>query len=766
MRNFAFVCLFMAVSPIAHGYVSPAPRYINVELTYTDAVTGTNRTETGQLWFGDLPIETDDGRTVGFGKTAHYQGIKWFVPKEAGDIWIERPASNLGPRVLTLHDYQGERPIKLAFDKIVVGRTIDAQLDSKMDETAKNIGNARPTTELSVPTMDDILDQNEVVVAPVASTITGNQEQTVHATKDNFPLKFATEKDIGLKELTVASIQKIVFLDAADNIKRDSYGGRFVSYAQQATGDQGRVQVVAATFFGGPSDHERFTFATFLSDGDILVGGQFYDLDFLDASLIRVVGKDSKPDAFPPVERKDHRNRPFTDYPKRTPVFVRYTSDLQKIKEAVRLPWGTGSLGEAISGPDGALYVTGVVGPYFNELAKDIPTLKSVANPEALVPDKNGKTREQEPDGYVMKIAADGKSIAWAVQFKHGWVKMFLRPDGHIVCCRGNTLFFVDPTGNPSQGPTLEQTGHGMTMDTRTGDIYFGGSYRSSTGREPYVCPYMFKLNPDGKIEWTGYSWTGPVVGVDQLRLVSDSSVSRILVRDDGKLLVSGWSDGGNTVLAYQPYDLRRKISESGGFCSSTWGASGLTVRIANLWTMDPKTLEVDFHTQYVGYVPTSDLPTLINIYSMYPLANGDIAVTGGGWVGFVETHDAWVKPWYIENRTDEHVHARGGPFFTVFTKDFKKARIATFTPHVHGLQIAGRDNMLLLYGSANDLKPGEVDKPWDRKFPTIIRNGLQPRLGSGTDAYMILVNTQGTPNPPVIPELTWGKKNTKGNKK
>lgn len=763
MRNIVLVCLFVAVAPIAHGYVSPAPRYINVELTFADSTTGTNRTETGQLWFGDLPIETDDGRVIGFGKIAHYDGIKWFVPKTPGDIWIERPTPDLGPNTLMLHDYQGERPIKLAFEKIGVGRTVDAQLDSKMDETAKSIDNARPSSELSVPKMDDILDESEVVVAPVNSTLKGSQEETIQATKNNVPLKFATEKDIGAKEITVASLRKIVFLDASNNIKRDSYGGRYVSYANQATGDQGRVQVVAATFFGGPSDQERFTFARILDNGDILVGGQFHDLDFVDPSLIRVVGKDPNPDAYPPVERNDHRNRPYTDYPKRTPTFVRYTADLQKIKEVFRLAWGAGSLGEANAGPNESLYVTGIVGPHFDTLAKDIPNLKFVANPDALVPDKNGKTREHEPDGYIVKIASDRKTLAWAVRFKHGAVKMFARSDGRIVCCRGNTLYFIDQDGNPSEGPTLEQTGTGMTMDPRTGDIYFGGSYRSATGREPYVCPYMFKLNPEGKIEWTGYSWTGPVVGVDQLRLVSDSSVSRILVRDDGKLLVSGWSDGGNTVLAYQPYDLRRKIKDSGGFCSSTWGASGLTVRIANLWTMDPKTMEVDFHTQYVGYVPTSDLPTLINIYSMYPMANGEIAVTGGGWIGFVETHDAWVKPWYIENRTDEHVHARGGPFFTLFTPDFKKARIATFTPHVHGLQIAGRGDMLLLYGSAGDLKSGEVDKKWNRKYPAIIRNALQPKIASTTDAYLVLVNTQGSPNPPVIPKLTWGPKATKG---
>jgi hypothetical protein len=201
-----------------------------------------------------------------------------------------------------------------------------------------------------------------------------------------------------------------------------------------------------------------------------------------------------------------------------------------------------------------------------------------------------------------------------------------------------------------------------------------------------------------------------------------------------------------------------RQAAKCGGFCSSTWGATGgLTVRIAHIVQMNAETMEVPSFTRYVGYLPSSDIPTLINIYDMYRLPNGEVAVTGGGWTGFVESQDAWVTPWWIEHRTDEFAMAKGGPFFTVFTSDLNNVRLATITPGASGLRLAGRGKWLLLYGGSTDLAPGQVDQKWNRKFPTITKHAIQRVNGGGRDAYLALVDTQGEPNPPTIPAKTWG---------
>jgi hypothetical protein len=235
---------------------------------------------------------------------------------------------------------------------------------------------------------------------------------------------------------------------------------------------------------------------------------------------------------------------------------------------------------------------------------------------------------------------------------------------------------------------------------------------------------------------------------VEQHRLVADSSVTRVRVGEDGSLTLTGWSDGGNTVLSWQPYDMRRPAPCS-GFASSVWGATGgLTVRIAHIIHMDAETLEVDHCTMYVGYLPTSDIPTLINIYDMCPTANGDVALTGGGWTGFVETQDAWLTSWWRERRTNEFALAKGGPFFTLFRPDFSRPRMSTITPGASGLQAASRGKWVLLYGGATDLKPTDVDRPYARRFPTFIRHAVQPRNGGGLDGYALLVDTDGPPQP------------------
>jgi len=184
-------------------------------------------------------------------------------------------------------------------------------------------------------------------------------------------------------------------------------------------------------------------------------------------------------------------------------------------------------------------------------------------------------------------------------------------------------------------------------------------------------------VRPGGKLAWTAYGRTGPIVGVDQHRLVADSAVTAIRVAENGKLVLTGWSDGGNTVLGQQPYDLRL-AAKCGGFCSETWGTTGgLTVRIAHSIHIDPDTMEVSDFNRYIGYIPTSGVPTLINIYDSHPLPNGS------GWTGFVESQDARLTPWFIEHRTDKHALAKGGPFFTLFKPGFSAPRMATILPKV-----------------------------------------------------------------------------------
>lgn len=736
-------CLIVCAAVSADAYQGPRPRYIEVDLSWRESASGTVRTSPGQLWFTDLPVQ--GARPPYFGKPAHYDGIKWFVPKTPGDIWLARAPGGTNAQAFVLHDYCGEREVVLSFPAIDVLRTSDATLNRLLEEGVQALGVGKSPSGSGAQMREPILGDLE----PEADMVAGTRRADAArggASEAESPLRFATSKDLGAKSIPIADLVKIVFGKASDNIQREVYGGRYVAYSRQAPGDHGRVQVTAATFFGGPHGEERFVFGGFRSDDSIVLAGHFADLGFVDPALIRVLGTDPPADAYPPVTR-GIQGRAALEFPRRTPVFARYSPDLRKLTGLVRLPWGAGTVGSVSLAADDSMLLAGSVGPHFDAFAKEIGLTATIPAAPAA-PDSKGRKREPGPDGFILKTTPDSRSIAWMVRVRDGSASIFQQPGGRVLARRGGELFYIEGDGSVSAGPRLDITGSKMAVCPKTGAVYFGGSYRSGTGLEPYVNPYVYKMDASGKLRWTAYGWTGPIVGVDPYRLVADSSVTGVRVAEDGRLTLTAWSDGGNTVLGQQPYDLRAS-ARCGGFCSSTWGATGgLTVRIAHLIQMDPDTMEVPSFTRYVGYIPTSDTPTLINIYDTHPLPGGEVAVTGGGWLGFVESQDAWIKSWYREYQSDPFAMAKGGPFFTLFTPDFSRLRMATITPGASGLRLAGKGKWVLLYGGATDLSPTDVDRKWSRKFRTITRHAVQPQNGGGLDAYAMLVDTQGSPGP------------------
>ncbi len=744
----------------AFAYEQPRPRYIIAEVTWRDPRGGTNRTDIGQMWFGDLPI-VENGRTRGFGRLGYYDGIKWFVPDNTGDVWIARMPEVAAPPTFLLHDYLGEKEIVPAFTSIDVVRTESAVLDRLMDETAKDI--ARGGTGGDSAWLEEVtLDGTESRPASVLPEASGGKGRAPAAGGGApAPLRFATDGDIGVASIAVTSLVRIAFLEASDGLKREKFVGRYVEFSQSAAGDAGRVQVKAATFFGGADGNEQFVDGGFLADGAIMLAANFTNLGFVTSAPVEPLGVDPAADAYPATEVVDGRGRKRLDEPRRTGTLAFFSDDLRRLTRVVRLAWGSGTIERVLQAADGALYLYGTVGPHFDAGMGGFRRLPDVDNPEAVAYAAE-KKQVPGPDTYVLKLMPGGRAVAWAMRFKHSRVNLFVLPDGRLLARRGDGLYFVTPEGEVAPGPRLEITGGNMAVDPRTGDMYFGGSYRSATGLEPYVNPYLYKVSADGRQAWTAYGWSGPIVGVERFRLVADSAVTGIRVAESGDLTVTGWSDGGNTVLSQQPYDLRR-MAPGGGFASSVWGATGgLTVRIAHIIHMHRDTMEVDYCTKYVSYLPPSDVPTLVNIYDYYGLPNGDVAITGGSATGYIETHDAWVQPWYIQYRTNPYAEAKGGTFFTLFAPGFNKPRMATRTPGVSGGRLAGRGNLLLLYcGATGGGAPPA--RPYGTHLTPIVKHAVQPANAGGLDGYAMLIDTQGEPNPPTIPDWTWGERANKG---
>ena len=771
LRSIATCLVVMACLSVAGAYEALPPRYIVVDLTWKEAATGNSRTERGQLWFRDFPTLNAAGKIEGFGRPGHLEGIRWFVPKDPGTFNLTRVGKTGEGRVFILHDCHGDREVNFAFAGIDVLRTDSGSLDKLLAKKGDELEDQRPaagqkgaTSSKGKPAEKDIsgfandlgLTEDDpaatAVTAVTASEDLGKNSVRGTATVTlNVPVRFATAKDIGTNHIKTEELEKVVFFEASDDLKRETYGGRYLQYTTRAVGDQGRVQVAAATFFGGAAGDERFDYATFLPDHSIVAIGAFDDLGFTTAP-ITVLGSDPPADAYP-VATVQNKGKSVTVRPRKTAVLVHFAPDLKTIKRIVRLPWGSGLPVNLAMSKDGALALSISNGPHLDAFASG---LKVVTAPADKATPPKGKTLPG--DGLVLRLAPDLGKVTWAVPIPNGAANVCQMPDGRLMMRAGNNLWYASVDGVPEIGAQLEYARGGMWGDPSTGAVYFGGSYRSGTGLEPYVCPYLVKVGPDGKLAWTAYSWSGPIVGTEQFRLVSDSSITNVCPGDDGNISVVGWSDGGNTVLMRQPYDLRKPVPGGEGFCGSTWGATGgLTVRIANLIRIDGKTMEALSATRYISYFPTCDVPCLLNIYGTHYLGTGETAVVGGSWVGYVESHDAWIKSWWIEYQTNEFALAKGGPFFTLFTPDLKNVRMATRIPGAAGIKVTGQGTKLLIYGGATDLGPNDVDRMWARKHPTITKDAVQPKNGGGVDSYLILVDTQGQPNPPVIPERTWG---------
>jgi hypothetical protein len=93
-----------------------------------------------------------------------------------------------------------------------------------------------------------------------------------------------------------------------------------------------------------------------------------------------------------------------------------------------------------------------------------------------------------------------------------------------------------------------------MRID-RDENVYLAGWSASATAQEPWWSPYLWKLQPeDGSLAWKAYEYD-PLSGADH-RLngtVADTAIGTVALDADQNLLVSLYSDGGNTVMGWSP---------------------------------------------------------------------------------------------------------------------------------------------------------------------------------------------------------------------
>jgi hypothetical protein len=498
---------------------------------------------------------------------------------------------------------------------------------------------------------------------------------------------------------------------------------RYHQHGQKAKGSGGAVRVLAATYFGGPSI-EEFVAAGIAADGTVIVVGNAWGPEFPKVNGLAVIGTDQHTGA-PPYEKDGKKIN--TASPDIAAFVLRYAPGMDGIQGAVRMGWGNASASHATIAPDGTVYLSGRCTAAFRA---------ALGAKAEVVPPPDGAGKGT--DLYLACLPPKAAAPAWAKIFEkaeeasngaerhvggQAGVRALLRGEGELVLVAHGRLYVLNlgTKALKELGPTKGGVLHAVDKE---GNAYLGGDENTNTGREPWRRPFLYKIDRSGKVAWEVWRWNSKEVGTDTYRLVSDSSVRHVGFGPDGKMVVAGWSDGGNSVFDRQPTSLDSPL-KYGGFIDSLWGAGvGTFSRLMRLEGDPPKLLD---GTVWCSFLTDKNKPNSAAIDSMAMLDDGRVAVGGGTSFALVETPDAWAKS--FPNGT-------GGANLSIFSADLKDLLFSTVLPTAERRVALGRSGTRLVVACRAKADEAATLKP-------ILVKPLQEKIAGEWDGYVVLVETK-----------------------
>jgi len=507
------------------------------------------------------------------------------------------------------------------------------------------------------------------------------------------------------------------------------------------------VEILAATYLGG-SGTEWLASGGFQPDGNIVLVGNVLGPTFDVPGKVGVIGADlpapAEPKPIPVLERgkpKVVNDKPVYEKPSWrhdgvTAFVAVYSADLKKQISVQRLPWTAGAATATAIGPDGAIYVVGRATDGIAKLSGDVAELPAM---KAL--DKPDPSRVRCEHAFIAKLSKDASKALWVrhVRGPSAAPTVDVTEDGKIRFGAGH-LHLLDGAGK-SLGTVTIPGGLRTTSSVRQqdGQIVVGGEHHWSTGREPWRCPTLNIINPDGTLKHRFYDWGGPYVGLDNCRQVSDTAVRYVTHDRDGSILMYLWSDGGNSVATTQPFDVREPVGTR-GLGMTTAGAGVLSA--AYLIRLDPKNYRVLSWTVWVANDSSPrNRPNSIWIEQLARTSDGSLAFAG---------KSAW-GVWQTKDKLTEAEPE--GEYLSVLNEDFTGLRFSSVIPGAgaadlndgaasrgSGWGIAtgtvnGKSRVLFLAGSDGGRGAG------DKLIPTPTRNAAQEKFGGGrSDGYVVLM--------------------------
>lgn len=432
-----------------------------------------------------------------------------------------------------------------------------------------------------------------------------------------------------------------------------------------------KMALSCATFFGSGGT-EEFVGVAAASDGRIVAVGNSWGPPFPESAGTRVLGEDrlwniqlySVAERLAPAKRPSPM--PSVDHPNRTGFMAFYSSDLSRLEEVVRLGWGSASILAMRPMRDGSLVIAGRAHRALDALPCPPQARRRQRLPAetAFVPLAfEGVTLPG--DVYVAKLTPELTGFAWILTLEglgEAPRRLYEGKDGEVLFKARYNLWRVPADGSAlrdySGTPLGEVATRVRGISPTDGRVIIGGTWLIGTGREPWKQPWMDVYDSGGKHIESYYWWSGALVGHDDYRLVSDSTLERVEPLPNGEYILTGGSDGGNSVFCRHPADLDT-IPRSSGLPMSTWGAG------AGHWShfvrFDPYDVTDVSYTLWSAF--TASGPGSIYVFDLRGLNDGSLVILGYASPFLVQTTNRWFH-------ANTHYFREGKPSHYVFEEN------------------------------------------------------------------------------------------------
>lgn len=235
-----------------------------------------------------------------------------------------------------------------------------------------------------------------------------------------------------------------------------------------------------------------------------------------------------------------------------------FSADLRTVHALWRLPRGAGSITSAGIADDGTVYIAGG--------ASD--RITRVGGAHAALPPVSKKTGSPAafamPHVYIARLTADYDGVRWLRTMRCEMLgpKLRVLRDGDVTLTTPDIRRFApDGTLKLESEVTRSRYPDSVSINPLDGSWCKGGDFLTRTGREPWREPYFFIYLPDGTQHLELWRWRGPFAAIDALgHLVADAQVAKTAFDEQGNLIVTSRSHGGNCVQIRYPYDLERMM--------------------------------------------------------------------------------------------------------------------------------------------------------------------------------------------------------------